>query len=77
MSGPVPIEKLTTIDEVRAVLKEEVHHYHDNQIHSTTGNSPSIHFEKARKEENNLFSSFCRAKKPYTFAKDVFCLGER
>jgi len=31
------IEKLTTIDEVRDVLKEEVNRYNNHQVHSTTG----------------------------------------
>ena len=45
------IEKLTTIDEVRAVLKEEVDRYNNHQVHSTTGEVPSLRFDKARREE--------------------------
>ena len=43
------IEKLSTVDEVRAVLKDEVDRYNNHQVHSTTGEVPSIRFEKAKK----------------------------
>ena len=70
------IEKLTTTDEVRGVLKEEVDRYNNHQVHSTTGEIPSIRFEKARKAGNSLFRPFALPK-PYTSAKDVFCLREK
>ena len=69
------IEKLTAIEEVRAVLREELDRYNNHQVHSTTGEVPSIRFEKARKEGNSLFRPFALPK-PYTSAKDVFCLRE-
>ena len=69
------IEKLTSIEEVRAVLKEELDRYNNHQVHSTTGEVPSIRFDKARKEGNSLFRPFALPK-PYTSAKDVFCLRE-
>jgi len=70
------IEKLTTIEEVRAVLKEEVDRYNDRQVHSTTGEIPSIRFEKAKREGNSLFRPFALPK-PYTSTKDIFCLREK
>src|SRR5512136_3364300 len=70
------IEKLTTIEEVRAVLKEELDHYNNRQVHSTTGEVPSIRFEKAKKEGNSLFRPFALPT-PYTSAKDIFCLREK
>jgi hypothetical protein len=70
------LEKLTIIEEVRAVLKEEVSRYNNHQVHSTTGEIPSIRFEKAREEGNSLFRPFVLPK-PYTSAKDVFCLREK
>jgi hypothetical protein len=70
------IEKLATIEEVRAVLKEELDRYNNHQVHSTTGEVPSIRFDKARKEGNSLFRPFVLPK-PYTSAKDVFCLREK
>jgi hypothetical protein len=70
------IEKLSTIEEVRSVLKEEVDRYNNHQVHSTTGEIPSIRFEKARKEGNSLFRPFVLPK-PYISTKDVFCLREK
>ena len=70
------IEKLTTVDEVRAVLREEEDRYNNHQVHSTTGEIPSIRFERARKEGNSLFRPFVLPQ-PYTSAKDVFCLREK
>jgi len=70
------IEKLTVIEEVRAVLREELDRYNNHRVHSTTGEIPSIRFDKARKEGNSLFRPFTLPK-PYTSTKDVFCLRER
>jgi hypothetical protein len=69
------IEKITTINNARAVLKEELDRYNNHQVHSTTGEVPSIRFEKARKEGKSLFRPFALPK-PYTSTKDVFCLRE-
>ena len=70
------IEKLTTIEEVRTVLKEEVNRYNNHQVHSTTGEIPSIRFDRAKREGNSLFRPFTLPK-PYTSVKDVFCLREK
>ena len=70
------LEKLSTIEEVRPVLKEEVNRYNNHQVHSTTGEIPGIRFEKARNEGNSLFRPFALPK-PYTSTKDVFCLREK
>jgi len=70
------IEKLTAIDDVRAVLKEEVNRYNNHQVHSTTREVPSIRFDKARKKGNSLFRPFALPN-PYTSTKDVFCLREK
>jgi hypothetical protein len=70
------IEKLNTIDEVRSVLKSELNRYNNHQVHSTTGEIPSIRFEKAKKEGNSLFRPFVLPK-PYTSTKDIFCLREK
>jgi hypothetical protein len=69
------IEKLSVIEDVRAVLREELDRYNNHQVHSTTGEIPSIRFEKAKNEGNSLFRPFALPK-PYTSAKDVFCLRE-
>lgn len=70
------LEKLTTIDEVRMVLKEEVNRYNYHQVHSVTREIPGVRFEKARKEGNSLFRPFALPK-PFTSWKDVFCLREK
>jgi len=69
-------EKISTIDEVRSVLRDEVNRYNGNQVHSTTGEVPSIRYERARKEGNSLFRKFVLPK-PYTSTKDIFCLREK
>jgi hypothetical protein len=67
------LENITTIEECRTVLKEEVNRYNNHQVHSTTGEIPAIRFEKARQEGNSLFRPFILPK-PYTSIKDVFCI---
>jgi hypothetical protein len=69
------IEKITAINDARDVLKEELDRYNNHQVHSTTGEVPSIRFEKARKEGKSLFRPFALPQ-PYTSTKDIFCLRE-
>jgi hypothetical protein len=66
-------ENLSTIEEVRSVLKAEVDRYNNHQVHSTTGEIPNIRFARARKEGNSLFRKFSLPE-PYTSPLDVFCL---
>jgi hypothetical protein len=68
------LEKLSDLEEVRAVLKEEVERYNNHQVHSTTGEIPRFRFEKARQAGNSLFRPFALPK-PYASFKDVFCLS--
>jgi len=70
------LENLTTLEEVRAVLKEEVHRYNYRQVHSTTKEIPGLRFDKAQRAGNTLFRPFS-VPQPYTSPKDVFCLRER
>ena len=65
-------ENLSTIEEVRSVLKAEVNRYNNHQVHSTTGEIPNIRFHNASKEGNSLFRKFT-IPKPYLSPKDVFC----
>ncbi|MBI2934577.1 MAG: hypothetical protein HYY29_03295 [Chloroflexi bacterium] len=69
------LEKLTTIEEGRAVLREELNRYNNHQVHSTTREIPATRFDKARKEGNSLFRPLAPPK-PYASQKDVFCLRE-
>jgi hypothetical protein len=70
------LEKLTTIEEARGVLRDEVDRYNNHQVHSTTGEIPSFRFENAQTHGNTLFRPL-HLPKPYTSTKDVFCLRER
>jgi hypothetical protein len=69
------LENLITLEEVRSVLRDEVDRYNNHQVHSTTGEIPSLRFENARKSGTSLFRPFALPK-PYTSLKDVFCLRE-
>lgn len=70
------IEKLATIEEARPVLRQEVDRYNNHQVHSTTGQIPSIRFQEASKLGYSLFRPFVLPR-PYISSKDVFCLRER
>jgi hypothetical protein len=70
------LENLTNLEEVRGVLRDEVDRYNNHQVHSTTGEVPSIRFDNARKSGISFFRPFSLPK-PYTSSKDVFCLRER
>jgi hypothetical protein len=70
------LEKLTTIEEGRNVLRDELNRYNNHQVHSTTREIPAIRFEKAQQEGNSLFRPFILPK-PYASVKDVFCLREK
>ena len=59
------LENLTTMEEVRPVLREEVDRYNNRQVHSTTKEIPSIPSEKAKAAGNTLFRPFSLPK-PYT-----------
>lgn len=67
------LEKITSMEDTRAVLREEVHRYNYQQVHSTTGEVPAIRFANAKKAGNSLFRPFVLPK-PCKTAKDVFCL---
>ncbi len=69
------IENLTSLEEVRGVLRDEVDRYNNHQVHSTTGEIPGIRFDNARKTGTSLFRPFSLPK-PYTSLKDIFCLHE-
>jgi len=69
-------ERLSTMEEVRSVLKQEVHRYNNHQVHSTTGEIPNIRFRKAKQTGNSLFRKFT-IPKPYSSTQDVFCLHQK
>jgi hypothetical protein len=69
------LEHITTIDDGRAVLKEELDRYNHHQVHSTTGEIPDLRFANAQATGHSLFRPLALPK-PYTSLKDVFCLRE-
>jgi transposase len=69
------LENISTMEEVRSVLKDEVDRYNHHQVHSTTKEIPSIRFRRAEQHGNSLFRPFSLPQ-PYTSPKDVFCLRE-
>ena len=69
------LEHLSTLDEARSVLRDEVDRYNNHQVHATTGDIPNLRFEQAQAAGNSLFRPFVLPK-PYKSPKDVFCLRE-
>jgi hypothetical protein len=69
------LEHITSMDDARTVLKDELERYNHHQVHSTTGQVPDIRFANAKTAGNSLFRPFALPK-PYTSPKDVFCLTE-
>lgn len=65
-------EKITRIEEARQLLYEELYHYNNKRVHSTTGEIPAIRFEKALAEKRTLLRRF-EIKKPFEKLEDIFC----
>jgi len=66
-------EAIRTIDQARDLLKTEVSRYNNHQVHSTTGEIPSLRFQKAIEEKKSLFREFA-VPPPFQSSKDIFCL---
>ena len=66
-------EKLSSIDEVRSILKSEVNRYNNHQVHSTTGEIPEVRFRRALNSGTFLFRKFA-VPQPFSSPHDVFCL---
>ena len=69
------LEGISSLADARLVLREEIHRYNFEQVHSTTREIPALRFEKARKENRSLFRPFALPA-PFTSAKDVFCIRQ-
>lgn len=63
---------VTTIEQAREVLLWEINQYRYKRIHSTTGEIPTLRFERALQEKRGLFRPFVLPK-PYQTPDDVFC----
>lgn len=68
-------EHVAEIEQVRNVLKRELHRYNEHQVHSTTGEIPAIRLQRAIEEGKSCFKEF-RLTPPYTSIKDIFCIQE-
>lgn len=68
-------QDVTDITGAKAVLRAEVDRYNNRQVHSTTGEIPSMRFARAAAEGNSVLKPLVLPE-PYTSSKDVFCLVE-
>jgi len=69
------LNNVTAIDDGRLILREETHRYNYLQVHSTTREIPAVRYEKALAHNLSLFRPFTLPK-PYSSAKDVFCIRQ-
>lgn len=69
-------EHLTTLVELRAVLRDLVLKYNTKWVHSTTGEIPIVRFEKALGDRQCLFKPL-KLVRPGTDLKDIFCLKDQ
>ena len=66
-------EDVTNIKPAQQILRQEIHRYNYQQVHSTTQEIPYFRFQRALKEKRSLFREFTISP-PYKSAKDIFCL---
>jgi len=66
-------EGVRTISPAKEILKYEMDRYNNRQVHSTTGEIPSLRFQRAKKEGKSLFREFV-VPPPFQSTKDIFCL---
>lgn len=66
-------EDIADIEPAQQILRQEIHRYNYQQIHSTTREIPYFRFQRALKEKRSLFREF-KITPPYKSAKDIFCL---
>lgn len=65
-------EEITTIDQAREILYQEINQYRYRRVHSTTKEIPALRFEKALREKRSLLKPFMLPK-PYLTLDDIFC----
>ena len=66
-------ENITTMTELRQVLKDLVQQYNTKWVHSTTKEIPIVRFEKALNDQRCLFKPLKLAQ-PNQHIDDIFCL---
>jgi len=69
-------EHITTITEVRRVMRELVYQYNHRWVHSTTKEIPALRFDRAIQEGKSLFHPW-KIKEPFESSKDIFCLRDQ
>jgi len=69
------LDGISSMEGARQILNNEVDRYNNHQVHSTTGEIPSVRYDIAKKAGNSLFRPFV-VPKPYSSLKDVFCLHD-
>jgi GNAT superfamily N-acetyltransferase len=52
------LEKISDLEDVRSLLRDELDRYNNHQVHSTTKEIPSIRFAKANQEGSSVFRPF-------------------
>ncbi len=70
------LDHISSLSEVRKVLREEIHRYNYLQVHSTTQEIPAIRFENAKADHKSVFRPFFLPQ-GYQDSKDVFCLRHK
>ncbi len=65
-------ENISTIAPANQVLFREVHEYNYTRVHSTTGEIPHLRYQRALRENKNVFRKFS-VPPPYKTTKDIFC----
>lgn len=67
---------VTSLDDARALLHEEIHRYNERTVHSTTKEIPLVRFRNSLTTEGqSIFTPFV-IPQPYTSSRDIFCLRE-
>ncbi|MFH0972914.1 MAG: hypothetical protein V1768_02935, partial [Patescibacteria group bacterium] len=66
---------ITSIEEIRKILRKLVYQYNYQWVHSTTKKIPAVRLEKAIKEGKTMFRAF-KIKEPFKSSKDIFCLRD-
>ena len=66
-------ENVRTIEKARELLRAELNRYNNYQVHSTTGEIPSLRFQQALECKKSLFREFT-VPPPFESSKDIFCL---
>ncbi len=67
------LDHISSLQEVRGVVREEIHRYNYLQVHSTIQEIPAIRFEKAKQEDKSVFRPFVLPQ-GYESSKDIFCI---